>query len=273
MSWHKDRGPGERRGYHHGNLREALIEAALDAHFREGARRLHVRRGGARGRRLSCRALPPFPRPRRAYRRRGQARLRGLHGRARQAWDGGKPSPRAAFDRRRARLSRVRARGAGLFRGHVRIRAVARRLSGACAPRATRRSACCGMPARRSSTRCPHVPKERRPPALMMALHIWSLSHGIATLFARGDRSRRPIPMQPEELLEAAVLDLPRRARPREAVSGLRTRSLVCEPSPAPSRIIGFRLGLSTDRGPTACSSRIPVSCGNSGPSALPYQR
>ncbi len=40
----------------------------------------------------------------------------------------------------------------------------------------------------------------------MMALRIWSLSHGIATLFARGDRSRRPIPMQPEELLEAAVL-------------------------------------------------------------------
>ena len=29
MSWHKD-GPGGRRGYHHGNLREALIKAALD---------------------------------------------------------------------------------------------------------------------------------------------------------------------------------------------------------------------------------------------------
>ena len=50
------------------------------------------------------------------------------------------------------------------------------------------------------------LPKERRPPALMMALHIWSLSHGIAALFARGDAARRPIPMTPEELLEAAVL-------------------------------------------------------------------
>ena len=30
MSWHKDHGPRERRGYHHGNLREALIEAALE---------------------------------------------------------------------------------------------------------------------------------------------------------------------------------------------------------------------------------------------------
>ena len=43
-------------------------------------------------------------------------------------------------------------------------------------------------------------------PAMMMALHIWSLSHGIASLFARGDRARRPIPMEPEDLLEAASL-------------------------------------------------------------------
>ena len=35
------------------------------------------------------------------------------------------------------------------------------------------------------------LPKDKRPPALMMALHIWSLSHGIASLFARGDAARR----------------------------------------------------------------------------------
>ena len=29
MSWHRH-GRGARRGYHHGNLREALVEAALD---------------------------------------------------------------------------------------------------------------------------------------------------------------------------------------------------------------------------------------------------
>ena len=50
------------------------------------------------------------------------------------------------------------------------------------------------------------LPKEKRPPSLMMALHIWSLSHGIASLFGRGDAARRPIPMTPEDLLEAAVL-------------------------------------------------------------------
>jgi hypothetical protein len=50
------------------------------------------------------------------------------------------------------------------------------------------------------------LPAAKRPPALMMALHIWSLSHGIASLFARGDPSRRTLPMSAEELLEAATL-------------------------------------------------------------------
>jgi hypothetical protein len=50
------------------------------------------------------------------------------------------------------------------------------------------------------------MPAKDRPPVLMMALHIWALSHGIASLFGRGDAARRPLPMSPEDLLEAAVL-------------------------------------------------------------------
>ena len=50
------------------------------------------------------------------------------------------------------------------------------------------------------------LPTAQRPPALMMSLHIWALSHGIATLFGRGDAARRKVPMPPEDLLEAAVL-------------------------------------------------------------------
>jgi hypothetical protein len=50
------------------------------------------------------------------------------------------------------------------------------------------------------------LPQGKRPPAMMMALHIWALSHGIASLFARGDAARRSLPMTPEELLEAATL-------------------------------------------------------------------
>ena len=40
----------------------------------------------------------------------------------------------------------------------------------------------------------------------MMALHVWALAHGIASLFGRGDAGRRRLPMAPEELLEAGML-------------------------------------------------------------------
>jgi hypothetical protein len=50
------------------------------------------------------------------------------------------------------------------------------------------------------------MPADTRPPVTMMALHLWAQAHGIASLFGRGDAARRPIPMTPEELLEAATL-------------------------------------------------------------------
>ena len=57
-----------------------------------------------------------------------------------------------------------------------------------------------------SEVLCARLPPGQRPPALMMALHTWALSHGIASLFSRGDGGRRRLPMMPEELLEAAML-------------------------------------------------------------------
>ena len=53
------------------------------------------------------------------------------------------------------------------------------------------------------------LPAGKRPPALMMSLHVWSMAHGIASLFGRGDAGRRSLPMSAEELLESAMLDLP----------------------------------------------------------------
>ena len=53
---------------------------------------------------------------------------------------------------------------------------------------------------------CARMPPRGRPPPLMVALHIWAMSHGIASLFGRGDAARRTLPMSPEELLEANVL-------------------------------------------------------------------
>jgi AcrR family transcriptional regulator len=50
------------------------------------------------------------------------------------------------------------------------------------------------------------APAKERPPTGMVALHIWSMTHGIASLFGRGDAARRALPMPPEDLLEAEVL-------------------------------------------------------------------
>ena len=50
------------------------------------------------------------------------------------------------------------------------------------------------------------MPAKQRPPVMMMALHVWAMSHGIASLFGRGDAASRRLPMTPEELLEAGML-------------------------------------------------------------------
>jgi AcrR family transcriptional regulator len=51
------------------------------------------------------------------------------------------------------------------------------------------------------------IPMQPRPPGLMVALHIWAMAHGIASLFVGGPAgARRKLPMPPEELLEAGLL-------------------------------------------------------------------
>ena len=53
---------------------------------------------------------------------------------------------------------------------------------------------------------CARLSKAERPPSLMVALHIWAMAHGIASLFGRGDAARRKLPMSPDDLLEAGFL-------------------------------------------------------------------
>ncbi len=60
---------------------------------------------------------------------------------------------------------------------------------------------------RAAEAACAAGTARRRPPALMVALHVWSLAHGVAALFVGGDQAlRRKLPMTPEELLEAGLL-------------------------------------------------------------------
>ena len=199
MSWSKHGGP---RGYHHGNLKEALIRAALELIAKKGPAGFTFAEA-ARWAGVSPAA------PYRHFRDRdalmADVARRGFElfeQRLKAAWDEGRPAPLAALERMgSAYLGFARDEPAyfsamfeaGLPVGeHRELQEAGDRAFGAL------RIAC--------ETIVTAMPPATRPPAMMMALHIWALSHGIASLFARGDAARRTLPMTPEELLEAGVL-------------------------------------------------------------------
>lgn len=201
MSWRKDKG-GERRGYHHGNLREALIRAALDLIAEKGP-------GGftfadaARSAGVSSAAPYRHFRDRDALMtdvaRRGFERFTTALTRA---WNDGRPDPFAAFEAvGRAYIAFARDEPAyysAMFEAGVPLDADPELRQAA--------DRAFGVLRQAAETLSARLPAAGRPPALMMALHIWALSHGVASLFARADAGRRKLPMSPEELLEAAVL-------------------------------------------------------------------
>ena len=52
---------------------------------------------------------------------------------------------------------------------------------------------------------CDRSKSANRPPALMVALHIWAMTHGVAALYL-GRSGTGQLPMKPAELLEAGLL-------------------------------------------------------------------
>jgi AcrR family transcriptional regulator len=201
MKWGKE-GPHGPRGYHHGNLKEALIRAALDLIEKKGPAGFTFA-DAARWAGVSPAA------PYRHFRDRDElisdVARRGFEqftAALTRAWDDGKPDVIAAFDRLgKAYLNFAKSEPAyysAMFEAGVapdsdpELRAVSERAF------AVLRNA--------AEKLVGDMPPRGRPPALMVALHIWSLTHGIASLFSRGDAARRALPMPPEELLEAAFL-------------------------------------------------------------------
>src|SRR5213595_1317077 len=201
MIWSKDGDRGGARGYHHGNLRDALIEAALDLIAKKGPAGFTFAEA-ARWAGVSPAA------PYRHFRDRDElladVARRGFEQFAialERAWNGGAPEPFAAFERLgRAYLEFARKEPAyysAMFEAGVPHDINAE--LGAAGDRAF------AVIRTASETLIARMPSGKRPPALMVALHVWSLSHGIASLFARGDAGRRKLPMSAEELLEAGV--------------------------------------------------------------------
>jgi AcrR family transcriptional regulator len=201
MSWRKHgAGRGSERGYHHGNLKEALQRAALELiaekgpfgfTFAEAARWAGVS-PAAPYRHYSDRDALMADVAKRGFELFAQALT--------EAWDEGRPDPLTAFERLgNAYLAFARKEPAyysAMFESAIpldpELRAAGDRAFGILREAAERIVAA--------------SPGGKKPPALMLALHVWALSHGVASLFARGDKARRTLPMSPEELLEAGVL-------------------------------------------------------------------
>jgi AcrR family transcriptional regulator len=191
-----------RRGYHHGDLREALIEAALELIAEKGPVGFTVAEA-ARSAGVSPAA------PYRHFRDRDEliadvARrgFRLFEVELDRAWNNGLPDPITAFNRvGRAYLAFARSEPAyyaAMFEAGLPLHAYPELVEAGERAFAVLRRAAEMLAAR--------LPAGERPPALMVGLHVWALSHGIASLFARGDAARRQLPMSAGDLLEAGVL-------------------------------------------------------------------
>jgi AcrR family transcriptional regulator len=192
----------DRRGYHHGNLKEALIRAALDLiaergpsgfTFAEASRAAGVS-PAAPYRHFRGRDDLMADVAKRGFERFEAALLRG--------WNDGRPDRMTAFENMgKAYLAFARdepAFYAAMFEAGI-------------APESSPELQLVSDRAfnvlrKATEELAGTLPRGERPPSLMMALHIFAMAHGIASLFARGDNARRKLPMNPEDLLEAAVL-------------------------------------------------------------------
>jgi AcrR family transcriptional regulator len=201
MSWSKDDREGP-RGYHHGNLKEALLRAALELIAQKGPAGFTFAEA-ARWAGVSPAA------PYRHFRDRDEllasVALRGFEqfeAALAKAWDDGRPDAFTAFDRLgKAYLEFARSEPAyysAMFEAGIPLATSPELREAGDRAFAVLRAA--------AEKLCLQVPAKTRPPVLMVALHIWAMAHGIASLFGRGDAARRALPMSPEELLEAEAL-------------------------------------------------------------------
>ena len=193
--------PGRRRPYHHGNLREALVETALaliaerglaGLAFAEIARAVgvspaapyrHFRDRNALMAEIARRGFASLEqRLADALARAGRDPVSGVLGcgRAMLAYARREPASYAAmFETGFPDPREPAVREAAMAAFAVLRRAADGAVADAPAP---------------------------RPPASMVALHVIALAHGVASLFVTAAGSRPELPMAPEELLEAGLL-------------------------------------------------------------------
>lgn len=189
-----------KRGYHHGNLRAALVEATLGLIAEKGPQGFTL----AEAAKLAgVSAAAPYRHFAGREELLEEVALQGYELFAdllEFAWDDGRPTPLRALEA----LGRAYLAFARKNPGHY----IAMFESGV-SPGANPDLARAAERARKVLIRAAEalsagIPAARRPPPSMFAAHIWALSHGVVELFARGKPGTRA-PFTPEELLESGV--------------------------------------------------------------------
>jgi AcrR family transcriptional regulator len=189
-----------KRGYHHGNLRQALVDAALAL----------IEEKGPQGFTLSEAAKAADVTPAAVYRHfAGRDDL--IAEAARQGYDifaalmeyaynEGKPTALAAFEATgRAYLAFARK-----YPGHYKAMFESGLSLNSHPETALVAAKARDVLERAAAKLSEHIPPGKRPPATMFSAHIWALSHGVVELFSRGAPGAIS-PFAPEDLLEAGI--------------------------------------------------------------------
>jgi len=189
-----------KRGYHHGNLRQALVEAAL--------RLIEVK--GPTGFTLSEAAKQAGVTPAAVYRH-FEGREDLIAEAAHQgflmfadlmqyAYDKGQPSALAAFEATgRAYLAFARKHPGhyiAMFESGISVNRTPELADASARAR--------GILERAAAELSEHIPAEKRPPASMFSAHILAMSHGVVELYARNTPGTAS-PFPPEDLLESGI--------------------------------------------------------------------
>ena len=200
MSWSRHT---KREGYHHGNLRQALIDAALALIAERGPQGFSL---ADLARELGVSPAAPYRHFRDRAALLAEIAQRGFElfeAELTGAWDLGRPEPSRAMIRCGRAYLNFGRRQPALYT--VMFESGLPMDSDAALLRASERSF--GVLLTAAETLCAAIPRDRRPPPMMVALHVWSMAHGTASLFlAHASGPGRVLPMAPEDLLEAGLL-------------------------------------------------------------------
>ena len=188
-----------RKGYHHGNLKQALVEATISLVEEKGPNGFTLAEAAKTA---GVSAAAPY--------RHFEGREALIAEAARQgfeifadllefAYAKGAGSPLASFESTgRAYLAFARKHPGHyicMFESGVSIN------SADIAPASNRAF---GVLIQAAEKLTENLPAERRPPATMVSQHIWAISHGVVELFARGEPGAKS-PYAAEDLLETGL--------------------------------------------------------------------